>query len=875
VSETVTPMMAQYLEIKGQNPDALLFYRMGDFYEMFFADAEAASAALDIALTKRGQHLGQDIAMCGVPVHAADGYLLTLIRKGFRVAVCEQMEDPAEARKRGSKSVVRREVVRLVTPGTLTEESLLEARRHNFLAAWGEVRGEGAFAWVDMSTGDLVVSDCPRAMLGPMLARVAPREVLVSEAEEAGVREAVEEAGAVLTPLARAGFDSTAAEGRLAACFKVASLDGFAAFGRAEVGALGAIVDYLELTQRGRLPLLRPPVRETAGGQMRIDAATRRNLELTRGAGGGREGSLLAAIDRTATGGGARLLETRVTAPSTDVRLIRARQAGVAHFVEDGEAGRAVRERLRKVPDLERALSRLALGRGGPRDLAAVRDGLAEAARLSALLAGELPEVLAEALAALGGHERLALLLEAALVAAPPLLARDGGFVAEGFEAELDETRRLRDQGRGVIAELQAEYARRSGVGSLKVKHNNVLGYFIETPAGHAERMMAPPLSELFVHRQTTAGAVRFTTLALAELETRILNAAGRALEIEKAVFERLRGAVVAAAGPVGATARALSEIDVAAGLADLARGEDWVRPEVGEGRGFRVVGGRHPVVEPALRRGGGSFVANDADLGERPLWLVTGPNMAGKSTYLRQNALIAVLAQAGSFVPAAEAGIGVVDQLFSRVGAADDLARGRSTFMVEMVETAAILNQAGERALVILDEIGRGTATYDGLSIAWAVLEHLHDVNRCRALFATHYHELTALAAKLSGLRNATVAVREWQGEVVFLHEVVEGVADRSYGVQVARLAGLPAAVVERARVVLEALEKGEREGGAKARALVDDLPLFAVAARAEPAAAAPSAVEARLRELLPDELSAREALALVYELKGILDGG
>ena len=873
----LTPMMAQYLENKAQHPDALLFYRMGDFYEMFFADAEAASAALDIALTKRGQHLGQDIPMCGVPVHAAEGYLLTLIRKGFRVAVCEQMEDPAEARKRGAKSVVRREVVRLVTPGTLTEESLLEARRHNYLAAWAEVRGDGAFAWVDVSTGDLTVTPCPRVLLGPALARLAPREVLLSEAHEDELRGLVAEAGAVATPLARASFDSTAAEARIAATYRVAALDGFAAFGRAEVAALGAIIDYLDLTQRGRLPLLRPPVREAAGGLMQIDAATRRNLELTRSLGGGRDGSLLATIDRTATGAGARLLESRLTGPSTDVRLIRARQDAVAHFHGDPEAGRAVRAHLRKVPDLERALSRLALDRGGPRDLAVVRDGLAQAVRLHAALPHELPEVLAAARAALAGHGELTDLLEAALVAEPPYLTRDGGFVAADFDAELDETRRLRDQGRGVVAELQAEYVRQSGVNALKIKHNNVLGYFIETPAGHAERMMKPPLAELFVHRQTTAGAVRFTTLALAEIETRILNAGGHALDIEKRIFETLRAAVLDRAGPIGATAKALAEIDVASALADLALDGGWVRPEVDEGRAFRIAAGRHPVVEAALRRSGGTFVANDSDLGAdgpgaRPLWLITGPNMAGKSTYLRQNALIAVLAQMGAFVPAADAEIGVVDQLFSRVGAADDLARGRSTFMVEMVETAAILNQAGERALVILDEIGRGTATYDGLSIAWAVLEHLHDVNRCRALFATHYHELTALAAKLPGLRNATVAVREWQGEVIFLHEVQDGAADRSYGVQVARLAGLPAAVVDRARVVLEALERGDREGGGKARALVDDLPLFAQAARPAPAPAPASAVEARLRETLPDELTPRDALALVYELHAAL---
>jgi DNA mismatch repair protein MutS len=850
---------------------------------MFFADAEAASAALDIALTKRGQHLGQDIPMCGVPVHAADGYLLTLIRKGFRVAVCEQMEDPAEARKRGAKAVVRREVVRLVTPGTLTEESLLEARRHNFLGAFAEIRGEGAFAWVDVSTGDLTVAACPRVGLGPMLARLCPREVLVSEAQEAELRGPIAEAGAVATPLARASFDSTAAEARIGATFRVQGLDGFASFTRAEVGALGAIIDYLELTQRGRLPLLRPPVREVAGGLMQIDAATRRNLELTRSLGGGRDGSLLAAIDRTVTGGGARLLELRLNGPSTDARLVRARQEAVGYFHEEAAACGTARELLRAAPDLERALSRLALDRGGPRDLAVVRDALAQAERLHAALAGDLPAVLAEARAALAGHAALAGLLEAALVAEPPLLLRDGGFVAAGHDPELDATRRLRDEGRGVIAELQAEYVRRSGVGALKIRHNNVLGYFVETPATHAEKMLSPPLAELFVHRQTTANALRFTTLPLAEIETRILNAAGHALDIERRIFETLRAAVLERSGPLGAAARALAEIDVACGLADLARAEDWVRPEVREDRAFHIVGGRHPVVEQALRRSGGSFVANDAALGAdgaaaRPLWLVTGPNMAGKSTFLRQNALIALLAQIGAFVPAADARIGIVDQLFSRVGAADDLARGRSTFMVEMVETAAILNQAGPRALVILDEIGRGTATYDGLSIAWAVLEHLHDVNRCRALFATHYHELTALAAKLPGLRNATVAVREWQGEVIFLHEVIDGAADRSYGVQVARLAGLPAAVVERARVVLEALERGEREGGGKATALIDDLPLFSAALRAAPPAperSAPSAVERRLREALPDELSPREALALVYELRAlVLDG-
>ena len=877
-------MMAQYLEIKAQHSEALLFYRMGDFYEMFFDDAVAAAAALDIALTKRGQHQGADIPMCGVPVHSAEGYLLTLIRKGFRVAIAEQLEDPAEAKKRGSKSVVKRDVVRLVTPGTLTEETLLEARRHNFLAAYAQVRGEGALAWADISTGEIRVIPCPRVRLAPELARLTPREMIVAdepESEAAGDLPALaEDHGIALTPLARSSFDSTGAVKRLCALYQVGTLDGFGAFGRAELSALGALIDYLDLTQRGRLPLLRPPVRESAGAVMQIDAATRRSLEITQGASGTRDGSLLAAVDTTLTAAGARLLERRLSAPSCDLVEIRTRLTAVGFLVEDDALRGDLRAALRQVPDIDRALSRLSLDRGGPRDLAMLRAGLRQAAELQGVLTGrDLPPLLAELTGALGGHAGLTQRLESALVAEPPHLARDGGFIAEGVDTELDEARRLRDEGRSVIAAMQAEYIARTGIGSLKIKHNNVLGYFIETTATHAEKMLSPPLSETFVHRQTTANQVRFTTLKLSEMETKILNAGARALEIEKRLFEELRQAVLTAALTIFATARALAELDLAAGFAELARARDWAAPAVDESRAFLVEGGRHPVVERALAREGQPFVANDADLSPQgagaAIWLVTGPNMAGKSTYLRQNALIALLAQAGSFVPASRAEIGLVSQLFSRVGASDDLARGRSTFMVEMVETAAILNQADERAFVILDEIGRGTATYDGLSIAWAVLEHLHDANRCRALFATHYHEMTALAERLSGVRNATVSVREWQGEVVFLHEVKRGAADRSYGVQVARLAGLPAPVIERARAVLEMLEKGEA-GRRGARALIDDLPLFSAAPPPTPSARPKaSAVEARLRETHPDALSPREALALVYELREMLSEG
>ena len=876
----VTPMMAQYLEIKQDHQDALLFYRMGDFYEMFFDDAVQAAAALDIALTKRGKHLGQDIPMCGVPVHSAEGYLLSLIRKGFRVAVCEQMEDPKEAKKRGYKAVVKREVVRVVTPGTLTEDSLLDARRHNFLAAWAEVRGQGALAWVDVSTGDFSVVPCPRVALGPQLARLSPREMLLSESTAAELRPLVEEHGAALTELARASFDSESAARRLCNLYGVASLDGFGQFDRAALSAMGAVIEYLELTQKGKLPLLKPPVVEAQDEVMQIDASTRRNLELVQSLAGQKEGSLLAVVDRTITGAGARLLEKRLSSPSTRLEVIARRQEVVAFFHDNQALADTLRDHLRRVPDIDRALSRLALDRGGPRDIGAIRQGLAQAGNLnSQLQLPDMPQDLSKMADALQGFDGLVAHLASALVEEPPLLARDGGFVAAGFDADLDEARTLRDQGRGVIAGLQKNYQELTGINSLKVKHNNVLGYFVETPSTHAEKMLGAPLSETFIHRQTTANAVRFTTVELSELETRILNAGNRAQEIELRIFAELREAVLEHAARISHAARALAELDVATSLADLARGEGWSRPVIDNSRDFEIVEGRHPVVEAALKQAGsGPFVANDCDLtpesGESAaIWLLTGPNMAGKSTFLRQNALIALLAQCGSFVPARSARIGLVTQLFSRVGASDDLARGHSTFMVEMVETAAILNQAGPRALVILDEIGRGTATYDGLSIAWATLEHLHAVNKCRTLFATHYHELTSLSSKLDGMTNATVTVREWEGDVVFLHEVRKGAADRSYGVQVARLAGLPEAVVNRAREVLEQLEQGERDGGGKAAALIDDLPLFSVPpAPPRQPARGPSEIEKILQDVHPDELTPIEALNLIYDLKSRL---
>ena len=871
---SVTPMMAQFFKIKEEYPTALLFYRMGDFYELFFDDAVAAAQALDITLTKRGKHLGNDIPMCGVPVHAAEGYLLNLIRKGFRVAVCEQLENPKEAKKRGAKSVVRRGVVRLVTPGTLTEDTLLHPRQSNFLAAFAQVRDQGCLAWLDISTGDVRYSPCPVMRLGPELARLAPAEVLISDTATPELLEVIADSGASSTPLAQTMFDSAAGVERLANAFGVSTLDGLGDFGRADIAALGALIEYLTATQKGQLPLLRQPQCEARDDFVAIDAATRRNLELTQTLSGEKSGSLLSVVDRSVTAAGARLLYRRVTTPSQRLGAIDERASSVQFFCENSGLRSVLRSALKQLPDIERALGRLALERGGPRDLVSLGNGMTRAAEVYGLLEKHgLPKLLEGSKADLVGNDALLSELDQALVANPPLLTRDGGFVAAGYSAELDEVTSLRNEARSVIAGMQADYATLSGVTTLKIKHNNVLGYFIETTAAHAQRMLTAPLSETFIHRQTTANAVRFTTVDLGELETKILNAAGHATGLEFEIFEGLRRTVLDRAAALQALAISIAEIDVASAFAELAMSGGWVRPILNNSRDFVIEQGRHPVVEAALKSQSSSvFVANDCTLksAEDMIWLLTGPNMAGKSTFLRQNALIALLAQAGSYVPAARAEIGVVSQIFSRVGAADDLARGQSTFMVEMVETAAILNQADDRALVILDEIGRGTSTYDGLSIAWATLEHLHDVNRCRALFATHYHELTQLSAKLDHVDNATVTVREWQGDVVFLHEVKKGAADRSYGVQVAKLAGLPQSVLERARVVLEALERGEREGHSKQKALIDDLPLFSAVATVAPMR--PSALEDALADVQPDALSPKEALDLIYALKAKL---
>lgn len=879
-----TPMMQQFIEIKSVNMDSLLFYRMGDFYELFFDDAEIAARALGITLTKRGKHEGQDIPMCGVPVHAAEDYLQKLIGLGYRVAVCEQMEDPAEAKKRGSKAVVKRDVVRLVTPGTVTEEKLLDPSASNYLATLARIKKsedsfEMAIAWIDISTGNFRVTQVSPQELGAALARIEPRELVMPESiyNDPDIKQMILLDEKAITLESPTFFDSQMAVERLKTNFDVKSLDGFGSFTKAELAAAGAALAYVEKTQIDERPALMPPSREDASHSMFIDAATRANLELMRTLSGEKQGSLFHAINQTVSGPGGRLLAERMMNPLTDIHAIAQRQNSISFLLGKPELARSLRLMIKQIPDMARALSRLALNRGGPRDLAGLLKGMIGARTIVAELSNldELPSEFSAAVKAINDlPEDLQNLLANALSEELPLLARDGGFIKKGYHEELDELKSLRDESRRVIAGMQLQYAEATGVKSLKIKHNNMLGFFIEVTANNADPLISEDGKATFIHRQTLANAMRFTTTQLAEIETKIANAAGKALQIELELFSKLVASVLKSTAQISNTADAVAILDVAQSLAHLAETYEYCRPKVDDSLAFDIKGGRHPVVEQVLKRDAQNpFVANDCNIGgdkAGKLWLLTGPNMGGKSTFLRQNALIIILAQMGSFVPAREAHIGIVDRLFSRVGAADDLARGRSTFMVEMVETAAILNQAEVKSFVILDEIGRGTATFDGLSIAWAAIENLHEANLCRTLFATHYHELTSLAEPLERLSNVTMKVKEWEGDVVFLHEVVAGTADRSYGIQVAKLAGLPPAVIARARDVLDQLESSERTNNAKT--LIDDLPLFSVTATESAIAKSDSKIIEALEQISPDDMSPREAQQALYELRALL---
>jgi DNA mismatch repair protein MutS len=890
----LTPMMAQYMAVKESHPDCLLFYRMGDFYEMFFDDATSASKILDIALTKRGKTDGTDIPMCGVPWHSHESYLARLIRAGHRVAICEQIETPEQAKARAkregtpsSKALVKRDVVRIVTPGTITEDHLLDARSSNYLTCLHVSRGQAAIAWFDLSTGHFFIQTTNINNLSSTLDRIQTNEILISEStsQNQDLFDIFAPFEQNITIQSNSLFDSKNANQLLCDLYKIDSLDAFGIFSTTEITAASALIDYATRTQKGSLPHIRPIIRYTNNNIMDIDGATRRNLELTQTMNGEKQGSLLSTIDRTLTASGGRLLNNYICAPSTILNDLKNRQDRISAIVSHSDLRETLKTILATVPDVERALSRLTIGRGGPRDMAAIRNGLiaTESIRGLFLSHSELCSAfneLKQNLAFTSDETHFMDRLSQALSDDLPFLTRDGDFIASGFSTQLDEQRALTKDSKVVMAQMQANYVDRTGVSGLKIRHNNVLGYFIEVTAKHADQLMVMAgndNSDLqsdnpFVHRQTLANVVRFTTPELSDLERKIAKASEVALAIEIELFNQFINDVQSLAISIGEKAIALAEIDVSYGLAILAYENDYIRPTLTNGLNFDIQGGRHPIVEHALRKTTDqSFAPNDCNLSDdQQLWLLTGPNMAGKSTFLRQNAIITLMAQIGSYIPAKSATIGLVDKIFSRVGASDDLARGRSTFMVEMVETAAILNQSTEKSLVILDEIGRGTATFDGLSIAWATLEYLHDVCQCRGLFATHYHELTKLTTTLNRLAPHSMAVKEWEGEIIFLHQVIKGAADHSYGVHVAKLAGLPVPVINRARQILDQLKTSETSG--TLAKMADDLPLFSSVienSKIQKSQQNDSSIRQAIENIDPDSLSPREALDLIYKLK------
>jgi DNA mismatch repair protein MutS len=886
----VTPMIAQFLEVKEGHADCLLFYRMGDFYEMFFKDAVDAAEALDITLTKRGKVEDVDVPMCGVPVHAAETYLSRLIKKGFRVAICEQGESPEEAKKRGNKGPLKRDVTRIVTPGTLVEDEFLPPRENNFLVALGEVKsgdasGRFALSWVDLSTGDFFVETVSPDRIEETLARLSAAELIISDQPEPGHDLSQADTLGLVGCVSRrpAGlFDSREGERHLCEIYGVTTLDGIADLSRADLAAAGALVAYLDQTQKGRNLRLKPIRKMINGDVLEIDPATRRSLEIAKTLSGKTQGSLLAAIDKSVTAAGGRLLAGRISAPVTNIDVINERLDLAEAMLSNPTKRLAIEAALKKMPDLERSLSRLTLGHGGPRDVAAIAQGLHSTAEMAAILDTQKPSSSMEMLIAaeqmsemakilLSPHD-LAAQIDKRLDEDLPLMARDGGFIKTGFHSELDELKALRDESRRLIAQLQTKYCDETGIGSLKIKHNNVLGYHIDVRTNHAEKLME---SENFIHRQTTAQAMRFTTTELADLESKMSGAGDRATALEVELFEEIRAVVLSYGDQITGAAEAAARLDVAVATALLAERWSYTRPNLNQSRELHIQDGRHPVVEQMLdKTGADPFITNDCALDEDArIWLLTGPNMAGKSTFLRQNALIVMMAQAGFYVPASNAAIGIVDRLFCRVGASDDLATGRSTFMVEMVETAAILNRAGERTFVILDEIGRGTSTFDGLSLAWAVVEHLHEVNCCRTLFATHYHELNALQGILPALSSHAMQVREWQEDIIFLHKVAAGAADRSYGIHVARLAGVPQAVLSRAEEVLTRLseEKGDNDA-------LGELPLFSAdddrhASQFPGLTAEQEELYGFIDHLLPDTMTPRDAMDAIYALKALKD--
>ncbi len=871
---TATPAMRQYLDAKAQHRDAIVFFRMGDFYETFYEDALVAARALDLTLTSRSKDAsGGGIPMCGVPFHAVDGYIARLVKKGYRVAICDQVEDPKKA-----KGLVKREVVRVVSPGTLTDANVLDAREPAFLMAVASTGGRHeatGVALVDLSTGEFSAAEYlgadGRAALADELAVLRPRELVVSERDPGAPADPivaiVGASGIPATAVPAWTFEPETARRALIEQLRVKGLEGFGLEGRtAAIAAAGALVQYLRSTQKADLAHVRAVTLRQQSDALIIDPTTLKHLEILEGAEGGRDGSLLDELDHTMTSVGSRLLRAWLLRPLVAIEPIRDRLDAVEELAFNTTTRGKFRESLKAVQDLERLVARAALGTAGPRDLVGLKLSLASVPRIRTVL-GDLQAPLVRSLVAeLDDLGALRSRIDETLLDDPPALAREGGFTRDGVDPALDDLKKISRSGKQVIAEMEERERARTGINSLKVRYNRVFGYYIEVSKSNLHNV--PPD---YHRKQTIAGGERYITPALKEHEDRVLGADERILERELELFADLLGAVASEAPAIQATARALAALDVLSGFAEAAAVHNYTKPHVHDEDEMVVLDARHPVVEH--RTGADPFVPNDITLDgtANQLVILTGPNMGGKSTYLRQTALVAVMAQAGSFVPAREAKVALVDRIFARVGASDNIARGHSTFMVEMQETANILHTASSRSLVVLDEIGRGTATFDGLSIAWAVAEYLatNPKMRPKTLFATHYHELTDLADATPGVVNFHVAAREYKDDIIFLRKIVPGRSDRSYGIQVARLAGLPRQVIDRARAILSALERDELTRGG--RPSISGTPADPQRQLALFQAPAPMAdpLRGKLAALDVEQMTPLEALTKLAELK------
>ena len=893
--DDATPSTRQYLDIKSEYAEYILFYRVGDFYELFFDDAIKASKALDILLTKKGSYKGEPIPMCGVPYHAYESYLAKLIKQGFKVAICEQMETPEEAKKRGgSKALVERKVVRLVTPGTLTEDHILDARKNNYLVCCVQNEKNYGFAWVDLSTGDFFTRNIDfnigeqADVLQSFLSYIDAEEIVVSDLSlrDSSIFNVLRHYQQKLTVLPQARFNLISSQKMLEKFYHIQTVEAFGSFSKHEIIAAGIALDYIEATQKGKLPQLKHPVQYNQSKILELDAATRQSLEVIKTSNADKRYTLLNTINRTITPVGSRLLNYRLANPSVDIDVINQRLNMIDFFIKAPKIRKTIREYFQQIADVEKIIARMSLNRCPPNELFQLGITLSYIPKIKNLINNietydlsleKVPDEIDTLLKSLADFSVLVTEIGDALNEYDDLPTKTniGGFIRPGYNATLDQLHELKTNQKTAVNELEKKYIDETGIQNLRIRSTSILGYFIEVPAKMAKDMIQLPQ---FLHRQSVLNAARFTTVELNEMEQEINSADDKALALEFSLYDNLIDKTLCVTTDIYNAAQVFAELDIASSLADLAVEKKYCRPIIDNSHDFIIKDGRHPVVEKSIEKSfEGTFVGNDCNLNnnDNRIWLLTGPNMAGKSTFLRQNAIIILLAQMGSYVPCSYAKIGVVDKIFSRVGASDDLSRGRSTFMVEMVETAAILNQATERSFVILDEIGRGTATYDGLSIAWAVVEHLHEINKCRTLFATHYHELTVLSNKLKQLSLHCMKIKEFNDNVIFLHQVINGAADRSYGIHVAKLAGIPKLTISRAEQILQSLEQNPNR--TSINDIENDLPLFAALKKQdkkeEKISEKPNPIIDMINAIEPDSLTPKDALDKLYELKKILN--